>query len=418
MPTLELVTPIPPIVTGTAAYFDLLVRNLDRSVSDLTQVRIVTDAAAWQRDGLEGAIPSTFHGLSVCDWQSLPADPPADVTRVYFLANNDKHVFAHRMLARQSADAAGRIISVLHDPSMFMVHEHMMRTGVPEFTLEKVRDTLVSQLGATADSVVRGYANGWLPDSVPFGAHCMGNALSRSDEIWTHSVYGANRVLYENDFSGMRCQAVRVCAHPREKEDADEATSPRSDDRFNIGVFGWVTPPKRVASVLKGVALALDRLNPAERARLRLRIVGKRPPVPDYDVVDIANRLGLRDHVEFVDYPPKEEFARYIRESDLVFNLRYPSCGETSGTLVSAQTHNIKVVASRYQAFREATGIWRFINVSEPYEIWDIADAVVDAMREPAASGGMNPVSMAPSTVAPIETLLARLVRADCQETL
>lgn len=413
MPTLELVTPIPPIMTGTASYFDLLVRNLDPSVRDMAGVRIVTDAAAWARDGLSGAMPSDLRGIEVVDWEDVATDPAPDTTRVYFLANNDKHVFAHRMLAEQSPEAAGRTVSVLHDPSMFMVHEHMMRTGVPGFSLDEVTALMRSQLGAVAPAVLRGHANGWLPDAIPFGVHCMGNALKRSDEIWTHSVYGANRVLYENDFSGMRCRAIRVCAHPREKEEAAEPVAARTDGKFNIGVFGWVTPPKRVASVIKGVSLALDRLNPSERARVRLRIVGKRPPVPDYDVVDMANRLGLGDHVEFVDYPPQDEFARYIRESDLIFNLRYPSCGETSGTLVSAQTHNIRVVASRYQSFREATGIWRFINVSEPYEVWDIADAVVDALREPATA-----VELPVASVAPIETLLARLVRADCQETL
>ena len=415
MPTLELVTPIPPIITGTASYFDLLVRNLDRAVQDLTQVRIITDAEAWARDGLSGEFPTHLHGIPVVDWTSVPVDPAPECTRIYFLANNDKHVFAHRLLAQQSVQARGRIISVLHDPSMFMVHEHMMRTGVPEFTLDTVASTMKGQLGSLGPSVLRGFANGWLPDSIPFGVHCMGNALSRSDEIWTHSVFGANRVLYENDFSGMRCQAIRVCAHPREKDDhAEIASSGRSDNAFNIGVFGWVTPPKRVASVIKGVALALDRLNASERRRIKLRIVGKRPPVPDYDVVDMANRLNIRDYVEFVDYPPQEEFARYIRESDLIFNLRYPSCGETSGTLVSAQTHNVRVVASRYQSFREATGIWRFINVSEPYEVWDIADAVVDAIRHPVTDVDVTTAA----SVAPIETLVARLVRADCQETL
>src|SRR5690606_24141913 len=118
----------------------------------------------------------------------------------------------------------------------------------------------------------------------------------------------------------------------------------------------------------------------------RLRVVGKRPHVPDYDVVALAKELNIEKNVEFIDYPPKDEFDRLIRESDLIFNLRYPSCGETSGTLVSAQSNNIKVVASRYQAFREAVGIWRFINVVEPYEIWDIAEAIIGAVNSTEAN--------------------------------
>lgn len=407
----ELVTPIPPIITGTATYFDLLLENLltDKQLAD--RITVVTDAQAWCRDGLEGQIPDRLRGVPVQDWQEVSSSPSRDTVRIYFLANNDKHVFVHRMLAQQDADCAAYVISVLHDPSMFMVHEHMMRSSVPEFSMPACAETMRSQLGGVASPLLGAYFNNWLPEAFAFGVHCMGTALSKSDELWTHSVYGANRVLYENSFEKARCRTIKVCAHPREKSaqdlKIDEQTGSSGDD-FNIGVFGWVTPPKRVGSVLRGVSHAMDRLTDAERARIRLRIVGKRPKIPDYDVVALAEQLGLGQYIDFIDYPPRDEFEKLIRESDLVFNLRYPSCGETSGTLVSAQTHNIKVVASRYQAFREAVGIWRYINVVEPYEVWDIADAIVDALR-----GSDFSVQSSAPVVMPIENLISRMIKIE-----
>lgn len=52
-------------------------------------------------------MPREFHGLDVVSWREVDENPGHEVTRVYFLANNDKHVFVHKMLAQQSAASEG-----------------------------------------------------------------------------------------------------------------------------------------------------------------------------------------------------------------------------------------------------------------------------------------------------------------------
>ena len=402
MSSVELVSPIPPIMTGTASYMELVGRRIGAIAAALGGVRIVTDGDAWLRDGLDGEMPRNFCGLEVVSLSEIDPDPAPNVTRVYFLANNDKHVFAHQMLARQSATAGGHVVSVLHDPSMFMVHRHMARASEVPFDFEDLVLASRSQLGASAERLMRARVNEWLPDAFDFGVHCMGPALSKSDEIWTHSLYGANRIRFENDFSGARCREIRVCAHPTAPDEPAAAGPRRRDDGvFRIGVFGWVTPPKRVDSVLRGLALALDRMDAPTRRKVRLNIVGRRPPKSDYDPEALAARLGISGCVEFVDYPSSKVFSDLISQSDLIFNLRYPSCGESSGTLASAEHLGVRVVASRFQAFREAVGVWRFINVAQPYEVWDVADAIVDAMADSART---DPV-FAPGLVSGIATV-------------
>lgn len=405
---LEIVSPIPPIMTGTASYMRLIVKRIGALLGGVdAPVAIICDDETWERDGLPGRMPNRFLGIEVKSFRQVEVSPPKGTTRVYFLANNDKHIYAHLMIARQDAHAEGRIISVLHDPSMFMVHRHMERSSGVNFSANDLIAATRSQLGATADTLVRARINNWLPDDFDFGTHCMGPALAKSDEIWTHSLYAANRVRFENNFSGARCRQIKVCGHPHDT--VSHAPCERVETgRFTIGLFGWVTPPKRLNSVLRGLAHALERLPADSRQSVHLQVVGKRTPKSDYDPEALVQSLGLSDITEFIDYPSTEEFEARIAASDLVFNLRYPSCGESSGTLASASHSGVRVVCSRYQAFREAEGVWRYIGVAAPYEILEISEAIIDAMEEwsTGRTVSLQYADASPTPTATIEKLL------------
>lgn len=408
MGLLEIVSPIPPIMTGTASYMRLIVKRIGSLLEALdAPVIIICDDTTWERDGIAGQMPGRFLGMEVKPFRQVEVSPSKGTTRVYFLAINDKHVYVHQMIARQDAHAGGRIISVLHDPSMFMVHRHMERSPGVDFSAKDLIAATQSQLGATADTLVRARINHWLPDDFDFSTHCMGPALAKSDEIWTHSLYGANRVRFENDFTGARCRQIKVCGHPHDT--VSHAPRERVDTgRFTIGIFGWVTPPKRLDSVLRGLAHALERLPADKRSSVHLQVVGKRTPKNDYDPEALALSLGLSDVMEFIDYPSTEEFEARIASSDLVFNLRYPSCGESSGTLASAGHSGVRVVCSRYQAFREAEGVWRYVGVAAPYETLEISEAIIDALEEWSTghSSGSHDNDVSPHHTATIDKLL------------
>ncbi|WP_413297581.1 glycosyltransferase family protein [Brevundimonas phoenicis] len=378
-------------MTGTASYMGLVVKRVSALLGALdAPVAIVCDDKAWERDGIAGQMPDQISGIAVKSFRQVEVSPSKGTTRVYFLANNDKHVYVHQMIARQDERAGARIVSVLHDPSMFMVHRHMERSPAVDFSPDDLIGAARSQLGAAADILVRARMNHWLPDDFDFSTHCMGPALAKSDEIWTHSLYGANRVRFENDFTSARCRQIKVCGHPLDT--VSHTPCERVDTgRFTIGFFGWVTPPKRLDSVLRGLAHALERLPADKRGSIYMQVVGKRTPKNDYDPEALAMSLGLSDVIEFIDYPSTEEFEARIASSDLVFNLRYPSCGESSGTLASAGHSGVRVVCSRYQAFREAEGVWRYVGVATPYETLEISQAIVDALDEWSAGCAGNP---------------------------
>jgi len=302
---------------------------------------------------------------------------------------------------------------------MFMVHRHMAGGQAEGFDVQALFDRPKTQLGGAAERLVLRRFNELLPDVFDHGVHCMGNSLRVADEVWVHSLYAANRIVFENDIELAQLPRIRVCAHPEPVRNKNEiALSERPergrDDPFRIGVFGWVTPPKRVVSVLRGFAMALDRLSAVERPKLELLIVGRNPAGSGYDPVGVASSLELGDQVQFIDYPDASSFETLIRTCDLIFNLRYPSCGETSGTLASAEASSARYVVSRFQSFREARGAWRFANVAQPYEVWDISQAIMDAFDERQDDMGAVPER---SPVAPVEKLVLSEIlkqRMDC----
>jgi glycosyltransferase involved in cell wall biosynthesis len=94
-----------------------------------------------------------------------------------------------------------------------------------------------------------------------------------------------------------------------------------------VGVFGLLTPEKRVASVARAIARAASSDD-----RLRLLLVG---PVPDRARLDAdLERLGLPGRAVVTGRVPLAELAALIEAADVVAHLRYPSARETSAALL------------------------------------------------------------------------------------
>jgi glycosyltransferase involved in cell wall biosynthesis len=94
-----------------------------------------------------------------------------------------------------------------------------------------------------------------------------------------------------------------------------------------VGVFGLLTPEKRVASVARALARAAQSDD-----RLRLLLVGS---VPDRAGLDAElGRLGLLGRSVVTGRVPLAELAALIEAADVVAHLRYPSARETSAALL------------------------------------------------------------------------------------
>lgn len=107
-----------------------------------------------------------------------------------------------------------------------------------------------------------------------------------------------------------------------------------------LASFGLATPEKRISTVLR----ALAELR-CYYGNLRYVIVGQ---VADYyDLAQEVARWGLQEIVEVTGHVERRRFDLLMARSDIVVNLRYPSAGEMSATLLRALALGKPVLMSR-----------------------------------------------------------------------
>jgi SAM-dependent methyltransferase len=74
---------------------------------------------------------------------------------------------------------------------------------------------------------------------------------------------------------------------------------------------------------------------------------------PDFPVAQLIRGLGLEENVRMMGYVPIEEFTGYISACDIILNLRFPTVGESSGTLLRSLGLGRAVVVSNVGSFAE-----------------------------------------------------------------
>lgn len=120
----------------------------------------------------------------------------------------------------------------------------------------------------------------------------------------------------------------------------DSESSSLYPGRFVVASFGLATPEKRITSAL----LTLAELRWYYPSLLYL-IVGD--VAPHYLLQSEIKALGVGDFVEVTGRVDRAAFQRLMKRADVVINLRYPSAGEMSATLLRALAMGKPVLMSR-----------------------------------------------------------------------
>lgn len=113
-----------------------------------------------------------------------------------------------------------------------------------------------------------------------------------------------------------------------------------------VGVFGYLKPYKRIAESLRAFR-RLIRLVP----NARMILVGE--PHPEFPIEPMIRSMGLSGHVRILGFAPIEDFVGYLGACDIVLNLRYPTVGESSGTLLRSLGLGKAVLVSEIGSFAE-----------------------------------------------------------------
>jgi glycosyltransferase involved in cell wall biosynthesis len=368
------VTPLPPLASGIADY----------SAALLPHLAVHFDITIFAEPGSRLAVPDA--DLPVRPLDALPAAHarrPFDAV-LYQLGNNgDFHAGAYRMLSRV--------------PGIVMLHELVLHHMVRELTLVAGdRDGYLEEIRYCCGRSGYLLAKRSLDTGTPFDVWSyplFERVVDASRGVLVHSEESRRRVLASRPqaavevvpspwFPGLRAaasvpgaaeetaspaplsgakltQRVKFDGSSDRREVEPEAqtsleTDAASSLRRRLGLpanallicsFGYMTRAKRLDVVLR----AFTRFATHHPEALFL-IVGE--VSKDNDVPSLVP-AALRPRVVAAGRPPLATFLAYMEAADVAVNLRYPSAGETSATLVELMGLGKPVIVTDAGSFAE-----------------------------------------------------------------
>jgi glycosyltransferase involved in cell wall biosynthesis/SAM-dependent methyltransferase len=299
-------SPLPPAKSGIADYSAALLTELER-LADVTP----------------------FPEKPAC------FDPDAFDVALYQIGNNAWHDFCYE--------------TALEHPGVVVIHEGNLHHLIADLTIRRGDwDAYLREVEFDAGPAALAYAQrvraletGPDYDGVPM----LRRLLQRSRGAIVHS-HCVETELRQAGFTGPVARVPHGAWIPqadrlgyRWKLGLDEATP-------LIGIFGFLKPYKRIAESLRAFRRLL-RVNP----RARMILVGE--PHPEFQLASLIDSLGLAAHVRTLGFTPIDDFVGYLAACDIVLNLRYPTVGENSGTLMRALGLGRAVIVSDVGSFRE-----------------------------------------------------------------
>lgn len=277
------------------------------------------------------------HFVEVEAFSSRPAE--FDASRydaiVYQLGNNPFHAFVYEM--------------AMEHPGYVVLHEANLHHLIAELTIRRGNwDAYIREVEINAGTEARDYAVRYVktlergPDySIPM----LKPVLARSRGAIVHSA-AVETELRSLGYEG----PVAKIPHGAWIGDADRMTYRAKlglDERAPlIGIFGFLKPYKRIAESLRAFS-RLIRVAPDAR----MILVGEAHP--ELPLESMMTSMNLSAHVRHIGFAPMEDFNGYLGACDIILNLRYPTVGESSGTLLRALGMGKAAIVSDVGSFRE-----------------------------------------------------------------
>lgn len=330
-PAVDYVSPLPPVRSGIADYSVDLLEEL-APLCDLRLVRLPGQKVASE-------VRRRF------DVVEAAALGPGRRLPFYQLGNNVYHEGVRRL--------------ALQSPGVVTVHDLRLHHLLVEATLASGDlDAYVAALGGE-----HGWEGAAAALPTRWGAHgrarlfempAHGSLLARQRGLLVHSEWG-RRFLedeLEERTSGHPLPGIRCVPMPMPVPDPPSRRAAGAWRRklgvpssaVLLGSFGFQTPIKRTDVLLR--ALAQPGM-----ADVHAVVAGE--VAPQLDLATLIRDLGVEGRVTVTGFLDEATFPVAIAGCDLCLNLRYPSAGETSASLLRILALGRPAVVSDYAQFTD-----------------------------------------------------------------
>ncbi len=257
---------------------------------------------------------------------------------LYQMGNNEYHEVIRQAALRLPG------VMTLHD---VVLHHQLLGRTVGERDHLTYRAELERDHGWAGAAVSRSAYWGGIGHAAQFElpAH---RALLRSQRgVLVHSDWAAAVIAEENEGVEVRVVPMPIPLPPLAS--AEQAREFRSRHGLPLGApllgsFGFQTPIKRTEMAVRALA------QPGLEA-VHLVVAGELSP--HVEIVETALELGVAERVHVLGFLGYDEFEAGIAACDLCLNLRYPSAGETSASLLRVLAMGRPVIVSAHGQFAE-----------------------------------------------------------------
>jgi glycosyltransferase involved in cell wall biosynthesis/SAM-dependent methyltransferase len=254
---------------------------------------------------------------------------------VYQLGNNPHHSFVYEM--------------AMEHPGTIVLHEANLHHLIADLTILRGDwDAYIREVEINGGVDARVYAERYvrtLERGPDYDIPMLKPVLARSRGVIVHSaaVESELRALGYNGPVAKIPHGAWIVDVDRMKYRAKLGLDERTP---LIGIFGFLKPYKRIAESLRAFS-RLIRVAPDAR----MILVGEAHQ--ELPLAEMLSSAHLSAHVRHIGFTPIEDFNGYLGACDIVLNLRYPTVGESSGTLLRSLGMGKAVVVSEIGSFRE-----------------------------------------------------------------
>jgi glycosyltransferase involved in cell wall biosynthesis len=341
-PAVDFLSPLPPVRSGIADYsVDLLPHLLaEGDVRVLGLPGQPVDPAVAERFGVVAAGAAR----PAAGWPASPRLP------LYQMGNN-RH---HAPVAAMALERPG--VVTLHD---LVLHHLLSEETLGERDFDGYRRRLAADHGWIGEEAARPRAWGAAVEAMLFELPAHRTLLRRQRGVLVHNRRAAESISQDPELR-VAVVPMGVPLPPPADPGAGRAFRRRHgvpEGAPVLGSYGFQTPIKRTARAVEALAapgLAAAHLLVVGEVLARPAGAGEPEGVGrPGDLLELARELGVAERVHVTGFVPYADFGAAIAACDLALNLRYPTAGETSASLLRVLALGRPAVVSDYAQFAE-----------------------------------------------------------------
>jgi len=279
---------------------------------------------------------NTTSNFKIYDYKKFAKEIDKYDTILYHIGNNPLHAYIYKTLKKYPG------IVILHD---LFIHGLIHGTTLAKGDKPGYINEFFEMYGKEGKQLAESTINNQNFAQIEFKYPLIKSILDSSEGILVHSAYGKRIILRDNP--DIAVKVINFPVIPFSSLDMDSTKTRNglglSKDALIIGLFGFVSHHKRIATALKSFKKFHN-----EFSNSVFLIVGDE----NIGLKNLINDLDIKSVIQtgFVSF---RRMYEYMQVSDICVNLRYPTAGETSASALRLMSMGKPVIVSNVAWFSE-----------------------------------------------------------------